>query len=230
MAQNDFETTPVVTEVENFETAVSRGDRNGGVGETVIPTKLYVKRIPESVTSKELNDLFAAYGSVTECAIIRSYAFIHFSKPDEAARALEGLNGFRFMGINLEIEHSKSQSRGRRSNRRDVYRKDESWGGRRDRNRDRERDRSPVYTGYGGYHDYNPGYGGYSENYGGGGGYMGHYRPPTPRRGYHQPPGPRYMAPPPPQYNNYVPIQNYPQQYAPARPRAPPPPVSYYPS
>ena len=71
------------------------------------------------------------------------------------------------MGINLEIEvcccclfiymftscllltfqHSKSQSRGRRSNRRDVYRKDESWGGRRDRNRDRERDRSPVYTG-----------------------------------------------------------------------------------
>ncbi len=76
MAQNDFETTPVVTEVENFETAVSRGDRNGGVGETVIPTKLYVKRIPESVTSKELNDLFAAYGSVTECAIIRSYAFI----------------------------------------------------------------------------------------------------------------------------------------------------------
>ena len=28
-----------------------------------------------------------------------------------------------------------------------MYRKDESWGGRRDRNRDRDRDRSPVYTG-----------------------------------------------------------------------------------
>ena len=31
-------------------------------------------------------------------------------------------------------------------------------------------------------------------------------------------------------FSSYVPIQNYPQQYAPARPRAPPPPVSYYPS
>ena len=77
MAQNDFETAPpVISKVEIFETSAPLGDRNGGGAESVIPTKLYVKRIPESVTSKELNDLFAAYGNVTECAIIRSYAFI----------------------------------------------------------------------------------------------------------------------------------------------------------
>ena len=75
MAQNDFESAPVIAEVENFDASAPRGDRNGA-SESVIPTKLYVKRIPESVTSKELNDLFAAYGNVTECAIIRSYAFI----------------------------------------------------------------------------------------------------------------------------------------------------------
>ena len=81
MAQNEFESTPVKTD-ENYENHEnhenhSRRDRSSrsSVG-GIIPTKLYVKRIPESVTSKELNDLFATYGNVTECAIIRSYAFV----------------------------------------------------------------------------------------------------------------------------------------------------------
>ncbi|KAI6650286.1 RNA binding motif-containing protein [Oopsacas minuta] len=220
MAQNDFEAAPIITEPENFENStVSRGDRPRPSGPGgVIPTKLYVKRIPEAVTSKELNDLFATYGTVTECAIIRSYAFVHFSNGEEAAAALAALNGYRFMGVNLEIEQSKSHSRSRRmNNRRDVYRNDD-YGGRRDR------DRSPVYSGYGGeYSDYGSGYG-YSDSYGGR--YMGgHYRSPNPRRGY--PPAPRYMAP---QYNTYPPAQNY-QPYGPPRPRGPPPPLtSYYPT
>jgi len=65
------------------------------------PTKLIVNFLPASVTSAELKDIFAPYGTVEEANIVfdritkasRSYGFVKFSTEESAQRAIEALNG-----------------------------------------------------------------------------------------------------------------------------------------
>ncbi|WP_411023608.1 hypothetical protein, partial [Salmonella sp. s51228] len=97
--------------------------------------------------------MFSTIGTVTECAIIRNYAFIHYATPEEAKKAIEKLDGTMFMGSKLQIEMSRSHHRGsnRMNYRREIIRTDGSGDGMERRGRDSGyggyRDRSPAYTG-----------------------------------------------------------------------------------
>lgn len=68
----------------------SRGKNQG-------PVKLHVANV-ERGFDKELRELFEEYGTVTECSIVKNFAFVHMSNSDEATDAIEGLDNTEFQG------------------------------------------------------------------------------------------------------------------------------------
>ncbi|KAK9971420.1 hypothetical protein ABG768_024787 [Culter alburnus] len=82
----------------------SRGKNQG-------PVKLHVANV-EKGTDEELRALFEEYGTVTECAIIKNFAFVHMSNSDEAMDAIKGLDNSEFQGKRIHVQISKSRPRG----------------------------------------------------------------------------------------------------------------------
>jgi RNA recognition motif-containing protein len=64
-------------------------------------TKIYFDNLPETVTEKELTDLFSAYGNVVNVRIVadrtnhpqRSSGFVTMITPEGARTAIQSLNG-----------------------------------------------------------------------------------------------------------------------------------------
>ncbi len=100
--------------------------------------KLYVGNVDFKVTEQELRDAFAAYGSVEEAKLVqdrvtgqpRGFGFVTMSSPEEAQKAIEGLNGKELGGRALTVNiarprEERSGSGGRRGGygdgRRDRY-------------------------------------------------------------------------------------------------------------
>jgi RNA recognition motif-containing protein len=48
----------------------------GGRNQGGRSTKIYVGNVTEATTEQELRDVFGKYGTVTECAKVKNYAFI----------------------------------------------------------------------------------------------------------------------------------------------------------
>lgn len=69
--------------------------------------KLFIGNVDEQVTEDDLHGLFSKYGSVTSCAVMKQYAFVHMKEDDAARRAIEGLNGFTLHGRTIAVEYSK---------------------------------------------------------------------------------------------------------------------------
>ena len=114
-------------------------------------TKLYVGNLPFQTTSDELKDHFAKAGSVESASVVedrmtgrsRGFGFVEMATPEEAAAAIEQLNGKDFGGRNLTVNEARPRT-----------------------------DRGPGGGGgYGG--GGNRGGGGYGGGGGGGGGYGG---------------------------------------------------------
>jgi RNA recognition motif-containing protein len=114
-------------------------------------TKLYVGNLPFQTTSDELKDHFAQAGSVESASVVedrmtgrsRGFGFVEMATPEEAAAAIEQLNGKDFGGRNLTVNEARPRT-----------------------------DRGPGGGGgYGG--GGNRGGGGYGGGGGGGGGYGG---------------------------------------------------------
>ncbi|KAA0723110.1 RNA-binding protein 4B [Triplophysa tibetana] len=82
----------------------SRGKNQG-------PVKLHVANV-EKGSDEELSALFEEYGTVTECAIVKNFAFVHMSNSDEAMDALRGLDNSEFKGKRIHVQVSKSRPRG----------------------------------------------------------------------------------------------------------------------
>ena len=69
-------------------------------------TKLYVGNLPFQTTSDELKDHFAQAGSVESASVVedrmtgrsRGFGFVEMATPEEAAAAIEQLNGKDFAG------------------------------------------------------------------------------------------------------------------------------------
>ncbi|KAK3092245.1 hypothetical protein FSP39_000250 [Pinctada imbricata] len=76
-----------------------------------VSTKLYVGNLPETCRKVELEKMFAEYGKVLECDIVRNYAFVHFDNPNEAKMAQANLDGAEFEGVKLKVELSHSKVR-----------------------------------------------------------------------------------------------------------------------
>lgn len=61
------------------------------------PVKIHVANV-EKGFEKELRDLFEEYGSVSECAIVKNFAFVHMQNADEGMDAIQGLDNTEFQG------------------------------------------------------------------------------------------------------------------------------------
>ncbi|GAV62474.1 RRM_1 domain-containing protein/PABP domain-containing protein [Cephalotus follicularis] len=64
---------------------------------------VYVKNLSESTTDEELRQTFGEYGTITSAVVMRDgdgkskcFGFVNFESPDDAARAVEALNGKKF--------------------------------------------------------------------------------------------------------------------------------------
>lgn len=64
---------------------------------------VYVKNLPESTTDEDLKKTFGEYGMITSAVVMRDsdgkskcFGFVNFENADDAANAVEGLNGKKF--------------------------------------------------------------------------------------------------------------------------------------
>ncbi|XP_075209703.1 LOW QUALITY PROTEIN: RNA-binding protein 4.1 [Chanos chanos] len=82
----------------------SRGKNQG-------PVKLHVANV-EKGFDEELRALFEEYGTVTECSIVKNFAFVHMANSDEAMDAIKGLDNSEFQGKRIHVQISNSRPRG----------------------------------------------------------------------------------------------------------------------
>src|SRR6476660_2304780 len=77
--------------------------------------KLFVGNLSFNTTENDLQDAFAAFGTVTEANLMmdsetgraRGFGFITMSTPEEAQKAIEGLNGKSIDGRALTVNVAK---------------------------------------------------------------------------------------------------------------------------
>jgi RNA recognition motif-containing protein len=61
-----------------------------------------------------LEDSFKAFGEIRDIAIKRDFAFIDFKNPEDAEKAVEGLNDSKVQGDTIRVELTKPKSERRR--------------------------------------------------------------------------------------------------------------------
>ena len=74
-------------------------------------TQLYVGNLDFKVTENDLQDAFAAHGTVVEASLVtdratgrpRGFGFVTMSTPEEAQKAIEALNGKELGGRALSV-------------------------------------------------------------------------------------------------------------------------------
>src|SRR6185503_430952 len=78
-------------------------------------TKLYVGNLAFQTTSEELQELFSQAGTVASASVVedrmtgrsRGFAFVEMSTPEEAASAIEQMNGKEVGGRALKVNEAK---------------------------------------------------------------------------------------------------------------------------
>ena len=74
-------------------------------------TKLFVGNLSYNITENDLQDAFAAHGTVVEANLMmdrmsgkpRGFGFVTMSTPEEAQKAIEAMNGASLDGRNLTV-------------------------------------------------------------------------------------------------------------------------------
>ena len=103
--------------------------------------KLFVGNLSFDVTENDLQDAFAAFGSVTETNLMmdrvtsrpRGFAFVTMSTDEEAQKAIDGLNGKELSGRALSVNIARpreSSPGGRGPGRREFGGGNRGGGGR----------------------------------------------------------------------------------------------------
>lgn len=105
----------------------------------IMSTKLFVGNLDFNVTGNELQDAFAAFGAVVEANLVmdrttgrpRGFAFITMSSPDDAQKAIDGMNGKDLGGrtLNVNVARPREERSGSGDRPRGAY----GLGGRRER-------------------------------------------------------------------------------------------------
>merc|ERR1712054_471671 len=96
---------------------IPRKERSSGSGERKF-TNVYVKNLDESVDDAELQEVFGKYGPIQNAAVMkrdgksRGFGFVNFENPEDAAAAVEELNGAAIDG--KEIYCGRAQKKGER--------------------------------------------------------------------------------------------------------------------
>jgi RNA recognition motif-containing protein len=81
--------------------------------------KLYVGGLPYSVTEGQLQEIFAAHGTMESAKVImdkftgrpRGFGFVEMSSGGEAQRAIQALNGTELDGRTLTVNEAKPTER-----------------------------------------------------------------------------------------------------------------------
>ncbi len=102
-------------------------------------TKLFVGNLSFNMTENDLNDAFGAFGTVTEANLMmdratgrpRGFGFITMSTPEEAQKAIAGLNGKSVDGRAWTVNEAKPREE--RSGGGGGRQSGGGGGGRRDR-------------------------------------------------------------------------------------------------
>jgi cold-inducible RNA-binding protein len=84
-------------------------------------TKLFVGNLSFNTTENDLQDAFAAHGTVTEANLMmdratgrpRGFGFITMATPEEAQKAMDALNGKDMDGRALTVNEAKPREEGR---------------------------------------------------------------------------------------------------------------------
>ncbi|HLC25560.1 MAG TPA: RNA-binding protein [bacterium] len=80
-------------------------------------SKIYVGGLPYSATEQQLNDLFAAHGTVESARVVtdkftgtsRGFGFVEMSSSEQAKTAIQKLNGTQMDGRTLTVNEAKPQ-------------------------------------------------------------------------------------------------------------------------
>jgi cold-inducible RNA-binding protein len=80
-------------------------------GTLFVASKLYVGRLPYAVNDAELQELFAAHGTVESARVItdrdsgqsKGFGFVEMSNDDEAAAAIQALNNHEIQGRQIAV-------------------------------------------------------------------------------------------------------------------------------
>jgi RNA recognition motif-containing protein len=80
-------------------------------------SKIYVGGLPYSATEEQLNELFAAHGTVESARVItdkftgqsRGFGFVEMASAEDAQKAIAALNGTQMGGRTLTVNEARPQ-------------------------------------------------------------------------------------------------------------------------
>jgi RNA recognition motif-containing protein len=83
-------------------------------------TKLFVGNLSFDTTENDLQDAFAAHGTVVEANLMmdratgrpRGFGFVTMGSPEEAQKAIDALNGASLGGRNLTVNEARPKTEG----------------------------------------------------------------------------------------------------------------------
>ncbi|KZV41171.1 polyadenylate-binding protein 8-like [Dorcoceras hygrometricum] len=91
-------------------------ERELSVDKTVF-TNVFVKNLSESTTEEDLKNVFGEFGSLTSTVVMRNedgkskcFGFVNFENADDAARAVESLNGHKFDNKDWYVGRAQKKS------------------------------------------------------------------------------------------------------------------------
>jgi cold-inducible RNA-binding protein len=78
-------------------------------------TKLFVGNLSFNTTENDLQDAFAAHGTVTEANLVtdrttgrpRGFGFVSMGSPEEAQKAIDALNGAKLGDRNITVNEAR---------------------------------------------------------------------------------------------------------------------------
>ena len=86
-------------------------------GNVSMNKKIYVGNLPYSAGDADLADAFSAFGTVESARVVtdrdsgrsKGFAFVEMATPEDAAKAIESLNGNEFMGRKMMVSEARPQ-------------------------------------------------------------------------------------------------------------------------
>ncbi|XP_014223473.1 RNA-binding protein lark isoform X3 [Trichogramma pretiosum] len=76
-------------------------------------TKIFVGNLTDNTKAPQVRELFAKYGTVVECDIVRNYGFVHLEASGDVNEAIKELNGQIVDGEAMKVQISTSRVRQR---------------------------------------------------------------------------------------------------------------------
>lgn len=74
--------------------------------------KIFIGNLSPETTSDELRSLFSQYGKISECTVVKNFAFVHMDSKAEAEEAIRNLHDYELNGQPMNVELSRGKSRG----------------------------------------------------------------------------------------------------------------------